>query len=974
MNKPRKRRICKDAECPAYYDPCLWSGGGDNPAHIIVVGPAPSGFSIGKGQAFYGRHGRLFQQLLSMVRRYRSDRYANVKVYYTYATMVGAYKPKAKHITSCRPILEGEISKIKGAIEGQEPVIIPLGPVAAKAVGLKFRKISEIVGRELTTTFPSPSGIRRFTAIPLLSMKHLETKIGTANVVLSALLRAVRLACEGAPETKTLEQLTHEYTYPKTIEEIEKTVDHIIGYYDSEGSTGPEQWAISLDTETNTLHPYFHPDPRTLMLSCAWDDGKATTILLDHPETPYDPEEAWRHVERLLQCSKPKVFHNWKFDMKFLERVRQTTVNRVAWDTMLGEHFLDEDKKGHYGLKQLTPIYTPGYQGYDDDLRALFRGEDDTTDSDVEEDPDEAEPLFLKQDEILARHELLGCPDDRDDDEWNKLIAVLKEKVELKAIKKKERTSEQQKRFGETGDEIKQLLKQLRIFSPSKKKKGKDKGFEDVPLETILQYAAVDADVTRLILKAQTRRLQATDLWEEGKGVMKHLYLPGSRTLSDMEWRGFKIDVEHLEKLLEEVKERRDGALEVIRSKFSPTLNLNSPQQVVAMMEQLNFESLPGEEAGGTAKDILEKYEKKYPSDDPRYVFVTKLMEFREAHKTYDTYLKPIRRYSRNDGFVHCSFNLHGTATGRLSSAHPNMQNIPYITARRLEKDEHGKEVKGEDGNPIVIHPGYNIKKLFIASNPDNAIVNVDIKGAELRVYTAYSKDEIMINALNQGMDIHSLVTSRVYKIPYDEVQAKKEDDPDIKTKRTNCKRTVFGTFYGAGPFKISQQIASTVEKAQELQNYLFSEFPAIRAYVDDVTSQVNRTQMVKTFFGRCRRFRMAHVSKKLFGDAQREAVNFLIQSTSSDLVLSQLCEMDRPLYEELGGRLILTVHDSMTFEIPKKNLHKLHAFMDHWIIDRVRQKYDWLPVPFLYDVEHGPSYGTLEELKRPKEASSVSA
>ncbi len=717
-----------------------------------------------------------------------------------------------------------------------------------------------------------------------------------------------------------------------------------------------------MDTETNTLYPYFHPDPKTLMLSVAWDEGKAATILLDHPKVPYDPKEAWKHVERLLLSPKPKALHNWKFDKKFIENVGGIQVNRVVWDTILGEHYIDEDKKGFYGLKQLTPIYAPAHQGYDDVLQTTLRGDEQVLGDDDEEKEEgeqkEVETLVLSNEELLDRAKTLVCPDGRSTESWGALVNSVTVYTAIKKIQKKKRTLEQQSDFLRHGNDIKRLRTELKVEKPAKKSKKATKkktgGFEEIPLDVILSYAAADADVTRIILKSQMARLGNTNQWEDASRVMKYLYLPASRVLSDMEWNGFKIDIEELSRLKEAVTERMNVAKEVIASKFDPTVNVNAPQQVAELMAKMNFGTIPGEETSGTGKDILAKYEKMYEEDDPRHIFCNKILEYRECHKTLNTYLKPIGRFSAADGKVHCKFNLNGTSSGRTSSSTPNMQNQPHITARKTKK--------GSDGKDIVIHPGYNIKRLFIPSVPGNVIVNVDIKGAELRVYTAYANDEIMIDTIRKGMDIHSMVTSKVYKIPYEEVQAKKETDPDIKKKRINCKRIVFGILYGAGPWTLSKQIESTVQEAEELQRYLFTEFPAIKQYVTQVIQQVERQGSVQTYFGRRRRFRLAHVDKKLMSEAKREATNFLIQSTSSDLVIAQLCEISDNLHE-LGGKMLITVHDSYTLEMPEKNLHLLPAFMDHWITDRVAEKYDWLPVPFLYDMEAGPTYGDLEPL-----------
>lgn len=949
--------------CPAEYDPCLWSGAGDNPAHLVVIGNRPSGFSLGKNTPFFGPTGRLFRKLMDMVRKYQNGKYADVKIYKTYSVLAGEYEPSAEHVRFCQPNLMRELSAIRG-IDGREPVIIAIGATPLKALGIPVGKITNVVGRVLTTTIQSPLGERKFNVVPVFEMTSVKKKPGLSNVVLAAMLQATKLALnEVEDEAAPLTSLTKDYVFPNTIEEVRDLVDYIIGYYDEERGRGPDQWVISLDTETNTLHPYM-PDSKALMLSVAWNDGLASTILLDHPEVPYDPKKAWAEVKRLLACPKPKIFHNWKFDRKFLEDVYGCTVTRVVWDTMLGEHYLDEDKKGLYSLKKLTNIYAPAYVGYDDELQAILRGE--TTDDGVD-------ILEVAEEDVQT---MSKAPAGREQTMWDELIEVIaaKEREKAKPPKTRDRTIVTQ-----SNARINQLYKMLDIKKPSQKKKKDDEdgGFEKIPLSTILQYAAIDADVTRIILKGQNQRLLSTDTLEEGRSVMNYLYLPGSRTLSAMEFRGVAVDFDHLDEVEQGVTEMLVKSEQDLRAKFDANTNYSSPAQVAKLMTKLNFERIDGANPGSTGKDVLDRYINHYEPGDHRREFAECLLEFRAAHKAKTGFIRKIRRLAARDGRIHCTMHLNGTATGRLSSANPNMQNIPPYMCRITRKDKDGKET--------VLHRGFNIKKIFIPSNPDNIMVNVDIKGAELRVYTAYSHDEKMIEALLQGLDVHSFTASKINKIPYEKVEAERYWDKSIKKMRDIAKRVVFGTFYGAGAYKIAEQIGGTKEEAQRVIDLLFEAFPALRQYIEGTKQQVRNRQFVKTHFGRFRRFRLAHANKELFAEACREAVNFLIQSTASDLVLSQLCEVSDNL-PSMGGQMLLTVHDSMTFEMPKSMMDiqevsverggqekkilvdkkgLLHEFMDEWIVQRVKDKYDWLPVPFLYDVEAGPSYGEVKEIER---------
>lgn len=1077
-----KKKGISCESCPAFHEPCLDRGTGKNPAHIVAIGISPSGFSIGKEKAFYGHQGRMFRKLLEFAKR-RHESGKEIKVYTTYAALVGAHKVTIDHVQNCQAHLYRELRDIRG-FNGCEPVVVPLGPMALKSVGIQAKKITDVVGRVMSTTVPVLDGSRKLTVVPCLSMEHVAAKPGTASVAIAALARAIDLAFGSQVSKVELDELTVGYVYPTTADEVGQLVDMIIGYKDPDHASfkkGPEFWPISLDTETNTLHPYHHPDPRVLMLSVAWGARKAATILLDHPDAGYKEErdKVWAHVKRLLACPKPKVFHNWKFDHKFLELVNKAPVNNVKWDTMLGEHYLEEDKKGLYSLKQLTPNYTPAYEGYDDTLHQILRSDGDEK---------QGASVVLKDAQIL----MSPLPEGRNPKDWEILQALIRDRQKIKKIPAKKRTPEQKKEFTNSGAQIKRLRKELDVKSSGGKKKVSG-GFEQIPLDVILQYAGADADVTWVIFTKQLRKLTLTKLRTEGTDVMKNLYLAASRTLSRMEFRGFAIDQEYLASLSVRVEERLLAAKEAIADRFDHKLNINAAKQVSDFMQKLNFEALPGVDQGGTGKDILARYVEHYPADDPRHIFCDKLLEYRECHKTLQTYLKPIREFSANDGKIHCTFHLNGTATGRLcvakdtvlvttcgvfeiaelpetllgkahikthrgrwqrilkkfykgeeemyrvvlsnasqifctrhhrfltpygwrpmyeiaasektrqlvwtasatderhecglaaitevesigeqevwdieveednsyvaqgfinhnSSANPNLQNIPPITCRRVDKDG------------TVAFEGFNIKKLFIPSQPDYSIVNCDISGAELRVFTAYAQDEDMIKALSEGMDIHSVTASKIYGIPYEEVVAKKDSDAEIKKKRLRSKRVVFGALYGAGAFRLSTEVGCSIEEARELQQFLFQAYPKIGEYIDNTHAELQREgNRVKTLFGRVRRFKLAGLSERHAAEARREAVNFKIQSTSSDLVLSQLCEIDKYLYE-LDGKLLVTVHDSYVLELPTENIPKLWDFFDYWIVERIKQRFSWLPVPFAYDLEAGPSYGELKEVHR---------
>jgi DNA polymerase-1 len=328
--------------------------------------------------------------------------------------------------------------------------------------------------------------------------------------------------------------------------------------------------------------------------------------------------------------------------------------------------------------------------------------------------------------------------------------------------------------------------------------------------------------------------------------------------------------------------------------------------------------------------------------------FSKAVLEYRAAHKAETGFIHDIKLLSEYDGYLHTNFHLHGTSTGRLSSSDLNMQNLPSYLA------------------------GFNIKKIFLPDDSDTEIlVNVDYKGAEIRIFTAYAKDPRLIDALNGGLDVHSLFVQEIYGIAYDIVagheslkDTNKELYLDLKSKRTNCKRVVFGILYGAMARKIAETAGITEEEAQKIIDGMFVKFPSIKHYMDETVAQIHKFGFVETLLGRRRRFPLQHVNGFFRGQAERRGKNMKIQSTSSDIVLGQLIEVDEHI-RELGGRSCITVHDSIVTTCKKKYAHQLPEFINLYCVKRVAEKYPWLPVEFSADVEVGPSYGEGMNLEK---------
>lgn len=973
---------CKD--CPRFGQKrCSPSVLTKDTVDVLFVGVQPDSFSAANNIPFYGHGGRVVKAAIASLAA-STLAYEKLSLRFTYGVQcIGSddASPSKKVMLHCHSFLMPTLLSVP------PKVVIVMGTDALKQLGIKAA-FKEVRGRFLPLPGkPEIPVLVTFGEDALLANPGLFTtfKLDLKNAFEKAITKVT------VPKA-TLEQLTANYVFPKTVEEVKQVCEEIIRYV-PEGRGDAASWAIAVDTETTTLHPE-KEDAKIIAFCIAWDKGKATTILFEHPKAPSEYlaclSEIREAIKTVLQCAKPKVFHNCKFDLKFIEQKLGIKVINVVYDTLLGEHLLDEAKVGNFGLKALTAGWLPEYSGYEDKLQDFLQIQEGV--SRIEETEQEIKNLtpILSGGEnkdflvALEAYKIELEQFEQDQIEHSFVMAAFEGSIRGYAFAKQELVVEQERwknapkkergkkptKFFTKPVKPKEPKAPRKPIDPRSKKEQKlytDAGFETVPLEDLCLYGAIDADVTRQLCSIQLKRISQEK--SNVRGLMKTHGIPASRVLGRMEYRGVKIDSEYIPRLdtgLTDVIDHAEADLRDMvgfKKNDGTPLNLNHPGTVANILfndgwrHPVNgmmppFPTPPeGLRGAYTEKGQLSTSEKalkplvKYLDDEkknptPESLFIERLLTWKKASKARDTFLVNIRALSKRDGFVHASFNLTGTSSGRLSSSDPNLQNQPKFLG------------------------GWNIKKLFIPSRDDYVIVNCDYKGAEVRVLTAYCGDEKLIAALNAGMDIHSFFASKVFSNPYEDYVTR-----DMKTstgKRLNeerdiIKRTVFGILYGAGAYKIAETCGITVDRAQELINTLFDMFPTIREYIRQIEEELDRAGYVETFFSRRRRFPLAKIAKHT-SRSRRQARNFKIQSTSSDIVLAQLVEVDEHL-PEIGGSMLLTVHDSMVFEMPKANVNQVDAFLQYYAVQRVREKYTWLPVNFSVDIEVGSSYGECQPL-----------
>jgi len=876
---------------------------------LLVLFSGPDTASIGKDYPFYSSAEHLVETLLKDARDHKEEIHGlSWRMEYAIPCGFVGRLPKGTD-TQCKAHLLRRIER------WQPKTILALGMTATKMLGIKVQRFADVRGKPVEVEM----GGHHILVVPTFEPYQVHSNPGLFRVFRQDIHTLGKFAGKAGRGQKidlpSIEKLTKDYPVPKTLKEVEEVCDAIIAYTGKE-SQPSEAWPIVFDIETNSLETWSEPF-KVIAIAFGWDYGKATTIMLDHKKTPYNKQRAWKHVRRVLECAKPKMGHNIPFDLAGLELAVGCSVRNIAWDTMMGEHLLDEDKKGHYGLKTLTPTYCPRYSGYEDKLwdqlieAALAKNE--------------ARKAQI-EDEIESLSQMRGV----------RLSAETMEEGKTKGKKKtkKKATTDAAKK--------RQLRKEMKAGTVT---------FEDVDVDLLCRYAGLDADITwQIFVKQNTLMHQESPRLYP---IMRAHYLPGTRAIADIQHHGVKVDLDYMSQMERDMDSELDGLLHSMFALAGRAFNPNAKNDLQAVvLTNLALPPLGYTETGQLKidKEIIKRYVGELPVGSTGHQFMKSLERYKSIHKGRTGFLKSIRALVDVNGFLHGSYHLNGTETGRLSSSHPNMQNwAKYI----------GRVYDGKN----IVQPGYNLKKLLIPSRPSRVFFNMDYSGAEIRVFCAYTHDADLISAIQAGQDTHSYITSLVAKVAYTDIETGHGRPIELAKLREKVKRVVFGTLYGGSVHTMAAILKIPVEEAQEIVDAIFGVLPSLPEYIAMTEGEVIRQGWVETLFGRRRHFRLAQQDRNHMNKCFREASNFKIQSTSSDITFGQLLEIHREL-PKIGGRVLGTVHDSVFGEIEAESVSQLHEFFTHWAKRRVADRYPWMPVPFDYELEVGPSYGELEEMK----------
>ena len=364
--------------------------------------------------------------------------------------------------------------------------------------------------------------------------------------------------------------------------------------------------------------------------------------------------------------------------------------------------------------------------------------------------------------------------------------------------------------------------------------------------------------------------------------LLHEMELPLCRVLAEMELAGFRIDSAALARFGQELQQRIAALEQSIYDMAGEEFNINSPKQLGAILfDKLQLPHGKKTKTGwSTNAEVLEKLRYEAP-------IVDSVLEYRQYAKLRSTYAEGLLRAVSPDGRVRTSFQMTVTATGRLSSTEPNLQNIPTRT-------ELGSE----------------IRRLFIAED-GNVLVDADYSQIELRLLAHMAGDEAMQQAFRSGEDFHTVTAAKVFHVPEAEV---------THQMRSRAKAVNFGIVYGMSAFSLSQDIHVTVAEAKDYMERYFATYPGVRQYMTDVVERAREQGFVETLYHRRRalpELKSANFVQRSFGE--RVALNMPIQGTAADVMkLAMLRVHDRIRREGLQARLIMQVHDELIVECPE--------------------------------------------------------
>ena len=436
------------------------------------------------------------------------------------------------------------------------------------------------------------------------------------------------------------------------------------------------------------------------------------------------------------------------------------------------------------------------------------------------------------------------------------------------------------------------------------------KSMAEVPLEDIAFYASEDADIAFQLAGILKDKLEEESLFEP----YNEIEIPLIPVLTTIEKNGVYLNLDFLAELSRKFGEELELLTEKIHQMAGREFNINSPKQLGEILfDELELKPI---RKRSTAVEVLQVLKNYHPLPE-------KVLKYRHLAKLKNTYVDAMPNYvNKATGRVHTSLNQTIAATGRLSSTSPNFQNIPIRT-------ETGREVR----------------KAFVSQNSDWVILSADYSQVELRIMAHYSQEPELISAFAEDADIHSRTAAMVNGITESEVTA---------DQRRSAKVVNFGIMYGAGPYRMSQELGINIADAKTLIDNYFDTYPGIRKYMDETLSLARDRGYVETLYKRRRKTGNLNASNRNIVQAEeRVAINMPIQGTAADIIKIAMINIHKKMdSENYQSKMILQIHDELLFECPQAEVEKLAAMVIEEMEGAVQ-----LSVPLKVDWNYGKSW-----------------
>ena len=444
----------------------------------------------------------------------------------------------------------------------------------------------------------------------------------------------------------------------------------------------------------------------------------------------------------------------------------------------------------------------------------------------------------------------------------------------------------------------------------------KNNNLSQVPIEKVKDYACEDADITLQLYYLFENQLKE----KEGESLFNKVEMPLVPVLASMEQKGMKIDNEFLNSYAKKLQIKANAIENKIIEFSGESFNVSSPKQLgIILFEKLKIidnAKLTKSKQYQTGEEVLQKLEHKHP-------IIPLILEYRGLMKLKSTYAEALPSLVHPlTGRVHTSFNQAVTATGRLSSSNPNLQNIPI-------RNEEGRE----------------IRKAFIPANDSYILLAADYSQIELRLMAAMSRDESMFESFCNGEDIHAATASKIFDVPLNEV---------TREMRRNAKTVNFGIIYGISAFGLSERLNISRKEAAEIIDQYFEKYPKVKNFMESQKSYAKKYGYVETLMKRRRYLRDINSNNSIIrGVAERNAINAPIQGSAADMIKLAMIN----IYNEIQNRklksfFVLQVHDELVFDVYKPELEEMKSIVYQGMINAMP-----ITIPLEIDMKSGSNW-----------------